>query len=312
MGSDRHYPEERPAHTVRVHGFWMDTHPVTNAEFAAFVRATGYVTAAEQPLDPHLHPGVVLGSRAPGSFVFCKTTKPVDLENPECWWKWTPGACWRRPDGPHSSIAKRADHPVVHVSFDDARAYAAWVRKALPTEAEWEYAARSRSSGAEFAWGTEFNRDGRFMANTWQGEFPWQNLCCDGYEGTSPVASFPANSYGLYDMIGNVWEWTNDWFSRDHNVGTHQLSSVHNDPVGGLMEASHDPALASRPVYRKVIKGGSFLCAPNYSRRYRPPARQAQMINRGQSDLGFRCVVHTYDASTAAGQDVGWVAWEER
>jgi formylglycine-generating enzyme required for sulfatase activity len=312
MGSDRHYPEERPARTVRVRGFWMDVHPVTNAEFAAFVKATGYVTTAEQPVAPQLRPHVVLGSGSPGSFVFRQTAEPVDVAAAEGWWKWTPGASWRHPEGPGSSIANRAEHPVVHVTFEDARAYATWVRKVLPTEAEWEYAARGGLDGAEFAWGSEFTPDGRFMANTWQGEFPWQNLCSDGHDGTSPVTSFPANRYGLYDLIGNVWEWTNDWFSRDHNVGDHPLSSVRDDAVGGPMEASYDPALAPPPIYRKVIKGGSFLCAPNYSGRYRPAARQAQMIDIGQSDLGFRCVVHTRDVGTTVSQDTNRTAWGER
>ena len=212
MGSDHHYPEEAPAHRVTVDGFWMDAHAVTNAEFKRFVDATGHVTLAERPANPADYPGAKPEMLAPSSVMFKKAPGPVDLRDHYNWWVYVPGADWRHPRGPASNIRKLMDHPVVHVAFEDAEAYAKWAGKELPTEAEWEFAARGGLDGAEFAWGDEFMPGGKAMANTWQGEFPWQNLLEDGYEWTAPVGSFPPNGYGLYEMAGNVWEWTTDWY----------------------------------------------------------------------------------------------------
>src|SRR5262245_3897476 len=212
MGSDRFYPEERPVREVAVEGFWIDRHPVTVAEFRRFVKATGHVTWAEQAPEAADYPGAVPDDLVPGSLVFRKTEGPVDLRDFRNWWSWMPGADWRHPEGPGSDVVGRERHPVTHVAFADAVAYADWAGKALPTEAEWEYAARGGLDGATFTWGDEFAPEGRIMANTWEGEFPWQNLRNDGFEGTSPVGHFPPNGFGIYDLAGNVWEWTVDSF----------------------------------------------------------------------------------------------------
>jgi formylglycine-generating enzyme len=291
MGSDRHYLEEKPAHDVHVDGFFIDPYPVTNRQFAAFVSATGYRTLAERPLRAADFPGASPKMLKPGSMVFRKACGPVDLRDITGWWAWKPGACWRHPEGKGSSVAARLDHPVVQVAFEDSEAYARWAGKSLPSEAEWEFAARGGLDGAEFAWGDEFTPGGRSMANTWQGEFPWQNLCTDGFEGTSPVGAFPANRYGLFDVIGNVWEWTTDWFGVRHQADGLSPCCVSNNPRGGPVEASFDSAQPEIRIPRKVVKGGSFLCAPNYCRRYRPAARHAQMIDTGMSHIGFRCIV---------------------
>jgi formylglycine-generating enzyme len=288
MGSDDHYPEEAPAHKVTVDGFWIDPRPVTNAEFARFVRKTGHVTMAEVAPDPADYPGAVPELLVPASTVFRNPGHRVDLRDPYNWWTYVPGADWRHPQGPGSSIKKRPDHPVVHVAWDDVQAYAGWAGKELPTEAEWELAARGGLDGAEFAWGDELNPDGRWMANTWQGEFPIQNTMQDGYEGTSPVGRYPPNGHGLYDMIGNVWEWTTDWYQA-HEELAHACCTV-TDPRGGAAERSHDPSDPAA-IPRRVMKGGSHLCAPNYCRRYRPAARMAQAVDTSTSHLGFRCIV---------------------
>ena len=218
MGSDRHYPEEAPAHKVSVGAFWMDRSVVTNREFRAFVEATGYVTLAERPANPSRLPGALPELLAPSSVVFQKAQQRVDLRNHYNWWAYVPGADWRRPQGPGSSIEGLDDHPAVHVAFEDAQAYADWAGKELPSEAEWEFAARGGLEAAEYTWGDEFAPGGALMANTWQGEFPWQNLLQDGYEWTAPVGSFPPNGYGLYDMAGNVWEWTTDWYQEHSRI----------------------------------------------------------------------------------------------
>ena len=212
MGSDAHYPEEAPAHRVIVADFWIDRYAVTNAAFRRFVQATGYVTVAERPLDPAAYPDVPAMSLVPGSVVFRQPRGRVDLRDYHAWWTYQPGASWRNPFGPDSTLQGLDQHPVVHVAHEDALAYASWAGKALPTEAEWEYAARGGLDGMVYAWGNDLAPAGRLMANTWQGAFPWQNLCQDGYAGTVPVGSFPPNGYGLYDVIGNVWEWTADWW----------------------------------------------------------------------------------------------------
>jgi sulfatase modifying factor 1 len=211
MGSDKHYPEEAPAHRVAVDGFWIDTHPVTNSQFGEFVRATGHVTVAEVSPNPTDYPGALPHMLFAGSLVFQRPSRAIDLRDWSQWWTFLKGANWRHPYGPKSNIRGLDNHPVVHLAFADASAYARWVGKALPTQAEWEFAARGGLDGAEFAWGEQFTPHGAHMANTWQGEFPRQNLCADGYARTSPVTAFPANGYGAYDMIGNVWEWTADW-----------------------------------------------------------------------------------------------------
>ena len=291
MGSDSHYPEEAPAHRTTVGGFWMDTLAVTNARFAEFVEATGYVTVAERPADPADYPGASPDMLAPASTVFVQPAHRVDLANPFNWWTYIPGADWRHPQGPGSSIADLGDHPVTHVAWDDVQAYAEWAGKVLPTEAEWEFAARGGLDGATYAWGEELTPGGTWMANTWQGEFPIVNTGDDGYHRTAPVGSYPANGYGLLDMIGNVWEWTTDWYAP-HERTTHSCCSVEN-PRSARAEDSIDPALQGISIPRRVMKGGSHLCAPNYCQRYRPAARMPQHVDTSTSHLGFRCIRRT-------------------
>ena len=288
MGSDHHYPEEAPAHNVKVSGFWISKHTVTNAEFRRFVDATGYVTVAERPANPEDYPGAKPELLMPSSVMFRKADGPVDLRNPYNWWTYVPGADWRHPRGPRSSIDTLLDHPVVHIAFEDAQAYAKWRGQELPTEAEWEFAARGGLDEAEFTWGDDYMPGGRPMANTWQGEFPWQNLVEDGYEWTAPVGSFSPNGYGLFDMAGNVWEWTTDWY-QDHGRIEKACCTIDN-PRGGDRQQSCDPRTPAIRIPRKVMKGGSYLCAPNYCRRYRPAARMAQPFDTSTCHLGFRCI----------------------
>jgi sulfatase modifying factor 1 len=290
MGSDNHYPEEAPVHRVTVDGFWIDRTPVTNRQFRQFVNATGHVTFAEIPPDAKDYPGALPHMLKPGSLVFTPPKPPVDLRNWSQWWAFKFGANWRRPYGPRSSISGLDDHPVVHVAYRDAEAYARWAGKELPTEAEWEFAARGGLDGAAFAWGDTFTPGDRQMANTWQGAFPHENLALDGYERTSPVTAFPANGYGLHDMIGNVWEWTTDWYSPKHEGEAEKACCIPANPRGGLQEASYDPRLPNIRIPRKVLKGGSHLCAPNYCRRYRPAARHPEPVDTSTSHVGFRCV----------------------
>jgi formylglycine-generating enzyme required for sulfatase activity len=273
MGSEAFYPEERPVRRVAVERFWIDARPVTVGQFRRFVKDTGYVTLAERPLDPALYPGADPDLLVPGALVFRPARGPVALSDGRNWWSYTPGACWSRPEGPGSDTYTRGRHPVTHVAYEDAEAYATWAGKALPTEIEWEYAARGGLEGKAFAWGDELAPEGRMLANCWQGEFPWQNLLLDGYAGTSPVAAFPANGFGLYDMTGNVWEWTGDLYA-----GGHDAAPCCGPPAG-------------ERVPRRVIKGGSHLCAPNYCLRFRPAARQGEAVDTSTGHLGFRCVV---------------------
>ncbi len=298
MGSDDHYPEESPAHAVSVGAFWIDRYAVTNREFAAFVADTGYVTVAERPLDPAEFPGAPAENLVPGSLVFTRTPGPVDLRHFSQWWTWTPGANWARPEGPGSSVAGRADHPVVHVAFEDAERYAAWAGQALPTEAQWECAARGGLDGTTYSWGDEPEPPGQPRANFWHGEFPWRPD--PGYGATAPVGSYPANGYGLFDMTGKVWEWTADWFSARHPEPAEQPCCVPRDPRGGSERDSLDSRQPQFAVPRKVIKGGSFLCADSYCLRYRPAARRPQMIDTGMSHIGFRCVERPATPRSAA------------
>ena len=290
MGSDRHYPEEAPAHRVRVDAFAIDRCPVTNGRYAAFVAATGYRTVAERPLDPAEFPGAPAANLAPGSLVFTPTPGPVDLRHLSQWWTWVPGASWRSPQGPGSTIDGRLDHPVVHVTHDDAVAYARWAGARLPTEAEWELAARGGLAGAAFTWGDVARPGGRVMANTWDGpDFPWRSTGESGFLLTSPVGSFPANGFGLHDMAGNVWEWTEDWWASRHPPDADRPCCVPANPRGGDVAASYDPAQPRFRIPRKVVKGGSHLCADTYCLRYRPAARRPQMTDTGMSHVGFRC-----------------------
>ena len=291
MGSDRHYVEEAPAHRVIVDGFWMDATPVTNRQFATFVEATGHVTVAERKPDPKDYPGALPHMLRAGSLVFSPTPSPVSLKDWSQWWSFTFGADWRHPLGPGSSIKGLDDHPAVHVAYPDALAYARWAGKSLPTEAQWEYAARGGLEGAEFAWGDELTPNGRHMANTWQGAFPFENTAEDGHERTSPVGSYPANGYGLFDMIGNVWEWTCDWYEPKHPDEALKACCTPRNPRGGREERSYDPLQPSVRIPRKVLKGGSHLCAPGYCRRYRPAARHPEPIDTSAGHVGFRCVV---------------------
>jgi formylglycine-generating enzyme required for sulfatase activity len=276
---------------VAVDGFWMDEHAVTAAEFRRFVRATGYVTVAERPLDPADYPDADPELLVPGSLVFRKTEGPVDLRNVANWWAYVPGAYWKRPAGPGSTINGRDRHPVVHVTHEDAEAYATWAGKELPTEAEWERAARGGLEGAVFAWGDDDFPGGQAMANTWQGEFPWQNLKIDGYEGTAPVGSFPPNGYGLHELCGNVWEWTSDFFTPRHPGDVEKACCVPRNPRVSSPAGSFGLGQPGEAIARRVIKGGSHLCAPSYCLRYRPAARQSEAVDTSTSHIGFRCII---------------------
>jgi formylglycine-generating enzyme required for sulfatase activity len=276
MGSNSFYREERPVRPEIVEGFWIDIYPVTNAEFRQFVEATGYITYSERPPNPEMYPEADPALLVPGSLVFVKPDRPVSLRNHLAWWEYRPGADWRHPQGPESSIAGRDDHPVVHIAYEDALAYAAWCGKELPTEAEWEYAARGGLEGKAYPWGDAANPEGRFLANTWQGQFPHENLAEDGYEGTSPVDAFPTNGYGLFDMVGNVWEWTSSPYD-----------AVPDQPP----QSCCHPNAGDDQSMRRVVKGGSHLCAPNYCLRYRPSARQGETVDSSTCHIGFRCVV---------------------
>ncbi len=291
MGSDDWYPEERPAHPVSVDGFWMDDHQVTVAEFRRFVKATGYVTMAERPLDPADYPDADPSLLVPGSLVFQRTRGPVDLNDYHNWWAYVPGASWRHPKGPGSTLDGLDRHPVTQVAFEDVDTYATWAGKELPSEAEWEFAARGGLEGATYTWGDEFAPTGRMMANTWQGEFPWQNTLLDKFEGTSPIRSFPPNGYGLYDMAGNVWEWTADFFTPRHPDAVDHPCCAPSNPRTTSPDASFGVGLPGANIPRRVTKGGSHLCAPNYCHRYRPAARQGEAVDTSTGHIGFRCVV---------------------
>jgi formylglycine-generating enzyme required for sulfatase activity len=291
MGSEDFYPDERPVHSVSVDGFWMDETPVTASDFRRFVRETSYVTVAERPLDPEVYPDADPDLLVPGSLVFRKTAGPVNLDDVRNWWEYVPGAYWKRPGGPGTSVNGRDRHPAVHVTYEDAEVYARWAGKELPTEAEWELAARGGLEGAPFAWGEEHFPGGRPAGNTWQGEFPWQNLRLDGYEGTSPVRTFAANGYGLYDVCGNVWEWTSDWFTPRRPDAASSPCCVTHNPRVSSPEASYGVGQPGEEIPRKVIKGGSHLCAPNYCLRYRPAARQGEAIDTPTAHIGFRCII---------------------
>ncbi len=292
MGSDNHYREEAPVHYVKVADFWIDRTPVTNRQFREFVEATGHVTRAEIAPDPEDYPGALPEMLHPASLVFTPPGRPVDLRDFRNWWTFKRDAHWRQPYGPGSTIDGMDDHPVVHVAYADVEAYAAWAGRELPTEAEWEFAARGGLDAAEYAWGSEFTPGERAMANTWQGAFPNENLRTDGYERTSPVEAFPPNGYGIFDLIGNVWEWTQDWFSPKHEGAAQKPCCAAPDPRGGKVEGSYDPGQPQVRIPRKVLKGGSHLCAPNYCRRYRPAARHAQPVDTSTSHVGFRLVSH--------------------
>ncbi len=292
MGSDRFYPEEAPVRQVRVDGFWIDETPVTNRQFAQFVEATSYRTVAETAPDPRDYPGMPPEMARAGSLLFQRTATPVDLGDFSQWWQFSFGTDWRHPHGPDSNLDELWDHPVVHIVFQDAEAYARWAGKALPTEAEWEFAARGGLDGADYGWGDELAPGGAMLANYWQGMFPYSNLLEDGYERTSPVRTYAPNGYGLYDMIGNVWEWTADWYAPPRVERKAKGSCcVPANPRGGTKRESLDPANPHVPIPRKVLKGGSHLCAPNYCQRYRPAARHPQAVDSSTSHIGFRCIV---------------------
>ena len=302
MGTDseKAWPEERPAHRVRVDGFWMDQTEVTNAQFRAFVTATGYVTTAEKPpsleeimsQSPPGTPPPPKENLVPGSLVFTPTAGPVDLHDFSQWWSWTPGADWRHPEGPGSTIEGRDDHPVVHVSWDDANAYASWAGKRLPTEAEWEFAARGGLDGKPYVWGEQPPSDAHPVANIWQGEFPYRNSAEDGYVRTAPVKAFPSNGYGLYGMAGNVWEWCADWYDR--TLYPQRSGTLVTNPF--VSERRPDPALPHMP--QRSQRGGSFLCNDGYCSRYRPSARHGGSPDTGMSHVGFRCVIPRTGSNT--------------
>ena len=286
MGSTQFYPEEAPVHSATVAAFAVERHPVTNAQFAEFVADTGYVTVAEQTPDPALYPGAAPQDLVPGSLVFRPTSGPVDLHDWRQWWDWVPGANWRHPFGPDSGIEDRLDHPVVQVAYPDAAAYAHWAGRRLPSEAEWEYAARGGAT-TTYAWSDDVAPGGQLMANTWQGRFPYRNDGALGWVGTSPVGTFPANGFGLLDMIGNVWEWTTTQFDAHHRLDGPVESCC--GPPGAAWPATSD--LAPDPAINQTLKGGSHLCAPEYCLRYRPAARSPQSQDSATTHIGFRCVV---------------------
>jgi formylglycine-generating enzyme len=282
MGSQQFYPDEGPVHSEQVDAFAIEQHPVTNAQFSEFVAATGYLTVAQRPLEPALFPDLAPEELQPGALAFTPTPGPVDLSDWRQWWRWSPGADWRHPFGSKSNIDDKADHPVVQIAYEDAEAYASWAGRRLPSEAEWEYAARA-GGGTTYAWGEEVKPEGRLMANTWQGHFPYQNTGANGWIGTSPVGSFPLSGFGLSDMIGNVWEWTTTTYQARHVVAA---------PCCGPSPAtSPATSMSVDQNTRKALKGGSHLCAPEYCLRYRPAARSPQSLDTSTTHIGFRCVV---------------------
>ena len=289
MGSDEFYPDEAPVRRVTVEGFLIDPYQVTNDLYGEFIEATGYVTVAEKVPPAELYPGADPEDLVPGALVFMMSKGPVDLRDYRNWWAWTRGAQWKNPMGPDSDLEGLGDHPVVHIAHEDAMAYCAWAGGTLPTEAEWEYAARGGLNAKRFVWGDDDPQEEEPLTNTWQGRFPYENTEVDGYTRTAPVGSFPPNGYGLYDMAGNVWEWTDDWYTEKPGA----LLDEHTccappDPRGAKEDASFDRRQMETPIPRKVLKGGSHLCTPQYCYRYRPAARQPQMIDTGMSHLGFR------------------------
>ncbi len=286
MGSDDSYREEMPAHSVKLDGYWMDTHEVSNVQFAQFVKETGYITVAERMPDPKEFVGVPPEMMKPGSVLF---TPPGKGERMTSWWTYVPGVNWKHPEGLTSSIENKPDFPVVHIAFEDAQAYADWAGRSLPTEAQYEFAARSKKEKERYAWGgAELAPNNQYKANTWQGLFPIQNTKEDGYEGIAPVACYEANDYGVYDLIGNVWEWTGDWYAPRHDPKDNV------NPQGVSQDKSYDKNNVGYPV--RTIKGGSYLCAPNYCKRYRPAARHAQDTGLGTGHIGFRTVLNTKKA----------------
>jgi formylglycine-generating enzyme required for sulfatase activity len=291
MGCDEGYPDEAPARRAVVGDFWIDEAPVTNAQFAEFIAATGYKTLAETAPDARDYPGMLPEMAKPASAVFVQPARRLEPAHPSHWWQYVFGADWRHPQGPASGVIDRMDHPVVHVAFVDAEAYARWAGKSLPTEAEWEFAARGGLEGTMYAWGDQLAPQGRMMANYWQGEFPWRNTVADGYEGTSPIRSYPANGFDLYDMIGNVWEWTVDWYAAPRLPAAAAVCCAGSAGCAGSEAASYDPATPNLRIGRKVLKGGSFLCAANYCQRYRPAAKSPQPVDSPTSHLGFRCII---------------------
>ncbi len=294
MGSAAFYPEEAPVREVEVGPFAIDRGPVTVEQFARFVEEAGYVTVAERPPDPADYPDADPSLLHPGSVVFQPTPGPVGLDDPTRWWAYVPGADWRHPWGPASDNSGRGGHPVTHVAFEDADAYAAWAGKQLPSEAEWEYAARGGLDGAVFAWGDRPRPDGELMANFWQGEFPWRNTGAKGWRGTSPVGLFPANGFGLDDITGNVWEWTAEYYSPRGAGADAAVSACCKPPLNPRIDTpdgSYERAGPGAAIPRRVIKGGSHLCAPSYCLRYRPAARQPEAIDTSTSHIGFRCII---------------------
>jgi formylglycine-generating enzyme len=277
-------PDALPSHPVQIDGFWMDRTPVTNAEFERFVKGTAYVTVAERTLNPADYPGVPADKLVPGSAVFQPTAEPVPLHNPLRWWKYAPGASWKHPEGPRSSLRGRADHPVVHIAFEDAQAYARWAGKRLPTEAEFEFAARGGLDRNLYAWGNEFRPGDKLVANTWQGRFPARDEADDGYAGTSPVTAFPPNGYGLYDVGGNIWQWCADWYRPDYYAALASAGGVAKNPHGP--DTSYDPQEPG--TAKRVIRGGSYLCTDQYCARYLVGSRGKSEITSGTSNLGFR------------------------
>jgi len=304
MGTDdaNSFRNERPAHRVKLDGFWMDEHDVTNAEFRKFVEASGYGTVAEKPVDwDHMKKQVPPGTPKPdeeklkpGSLVFTPPDHAVDTADMSNWWTWTNGADWKHPQGPRSNIDGKDNFPVVQIAYDDALAYAKWAGKRLPTEAEWEYAARGGSKNTRFYWGNEFRPDGKWMVNSFTGEFPFKNTNEDGFLGLAPVKSFPPNGYGLYDMAGNVWQWTSDYYRADaHDLSISEIAMSGMDhcvnPTGP--KGSYDPTRPMQDVTERVTKGGSFLCNPSYCESYRPTARRGTPPDTGTEHVGFRCVM---------------------
>lgn len=287
MGSDDPaFIDAQPIHKVKVSSFWIDAAEVTNREFQKFTAVTRYLTLAERPPSPDSIPGASGPEHVPGSFVFRSPANVVELGDPSQWWAWVPGANWRHPEGPGSSIEKRLDHPVVHIAFEDALAFAQWIGKRLPTEAEWEYAARGGLTGKPYVWGTTLIPAGRHQANIFQGDFPNHNSGDDGYLGTSPVYAFTPNGFGLYGMAGNAWEWVSDWYDADYYITLASMPSPTVDPKGPAQ--SYDPVEPS--VAKRVQKGGSFLCTPQFCSRYMPGGRGKADPQTSAAHTGFRLV----------------------